>query len=166
MNRLLYAISGRLPCRIITDNDSPYLERYYLCTVLGVTFYLHRFVASDPDRGLHDHPWSWAFSLVLSGWYLEERRSLLNDGLAQRPVRWFNVLTGDSFHRVILPPGVGSCWTLFCHSAENVKSWGFMRPYPNAHTMLWSRYAYTGGSMTKWWLSALPGRFDKRRMAP
>ncbi|WP_244260428.1 hypothetical protein [Burkholderia gladioli] len=57
MRRVLYAISSRLPCRIIADGNKPYLERYYLATVFGVRFYLHRFVASDPDRGLHDHPW-------------------------------------------------------------------------------------------------------------
>ena len=53
--KLLRAISDRLPCRIISDNDQPYLERYYIATLFGVRLYLHRFVGSDPDRGLHDH---------------------------------------------------------------------------------------------------------------
>jgi hypothetical protein len=56
MRAFLYWFTGRLPCRIICDGDSPYLERYYLWTVFGTHWYLHRFVASDPDRGYHDQP--------------------------------------------------------------------------------------------------------------
>jgi len=96
-NKLLYWLSGFMPCRLINDGDRPYLERYYVGTLLGWRFYLHRFVGSDPAGTLHDHPWSKAYSLILSGWYWEETRS------GTRRVRWFNSLTGDTFHRVVLP---------------------------------------------------------------
>ena len=66
MNRLLLWLTGFLPCRIISEGDQPYLERYYLMTLFGWRFYIHRFVASDPDRGLHDHPWPKAYSIILS----------------------------------------------------------------------------------------------------
>ena len=75
MRMLLMWITSFLPARVISDNGHPYLERYYVCTLLGVRIYLHRFVGSDPDRGVHDHPWAWARSIVLAGWYLEERRT-------------------------------------------------------------------------------------------
>lgn len=118
--RILRAITNSLPCRIIADKGVPYLERYYLGQALGATFYLHRFVGSDPDRGLHDHPWAWARSLILAGWYLEQTRT------GTHPVRWYNRLTGDSFHRVILPEGRREVWTLFWHGPY-VKQWGFWR---------------------------------------
>jgi hypothetical protein len=152
MNRLLYWIAGRLPCRIISDNGQPYLERYYLCTVLGVRFYLHRFVGSDPDRGLHDHPWPWAGSVVLSGWYWEETRKGLHK------VRWLNWLTGDSFHRVILPldswDTFKPCWTLFFHRADYTKPWGFLRPIEGEHPMVWWPHNHPQdgtGTPDAWW---------------
>lgn len=149
MTSFLMWLSARLPVKVIKDGDQPYLERYYLGRLFGTTFYLHRFVASDPDRGLHDHPWSWAWSLVLAGWYLEERRGfdphpairrldeLLTafDGkprdVVRTPVVLFNRLRGDTFHRVVVPDSVGEVWTLFAHGPK-VKPWGFLRPMPNA----------------------------------
>lgn len=128
MRRVLYWISGFLPCRIIGSDGNPYLERYYLLTALGVRVYLHRFLASDPDRGYHDHPWPWAISIVLAGWYWERRRGRAH------AVRWVNVLTGDTFHRVELPApparqadGRACVWTLFVHRAVDAKEWGFIR---------------------------------------
>ena len=47
--RFLYWWSGHLPLRLISKAGGPYLERYYLFTLFGHRFYLHRFVASDPD---------------------------------------------------------------------------------------------------------------------
>jgi hypothetical protein len=74
MKRLLEWISARRPCRLIEgDQGEPYLERYYLLGAFGWHLYLHRFVDSDPDRGLHDHPREHALSLVLSGGYDEIR---------------------------------------------------------------------------------------------
>lgn len=154
MNRLLFWLAGFLPCRIISDDGRPYLERYYLCTLLGVRFYLHRFVGSDPARGLHDHPWAWAGSLVLAGCYFEERR-----GSGQlTKVRWFNWLLGDSFHRVVLPvieTVEQPCWTLFFHRAELVKPWGFLRPMEGHTSMFWVPHNYPrsgAGSGDRWWL--------------
>lgn len=171
MNRLLYWISGRLPCRIIDDKGIPYLERYYLGTLLGVRFYLHRFVGSDPDSGLHDHPWPWAGSVVLKGWYYEELRG--GSSVKLRRVRWFNWLTGDTFHRVILPVKdwneFSPCWTLFFHRAAYTKPWGFLRPIENETPMLWWPHNYPNGDGTgtpgAWWLTVPKGRDEPRRLA-
>lgn len=125
MRRLLLWIAARLPVREITHQGAPYLERYYVATLLGWRVYLHRFVGNDPD-GLHDHPFNYSFSLILAGWYYEERR----DGLRRR--RWVNWVGADTFHRVILPADLGGraatrdVWTLFFHS-RRVKEWGFLR---------------------------------------
>lgn len=164
MNRLLYWLAGRLPCRIISDNGTPYLERYYFGTLLGVRFYLHRFVGSDPNRGLHDHPWPWAGSVVLRGFYYEETRNGL------RKVRWLNWLTGDTFHRVILHPEgwdkLTPCWTLFFHRAAYTKPWGFLRPLEGEKVLMWWPHNFPkDGQATsgEWWNEVPQGRFESRR---
>ena len=164
MSRFLWWLTARLPMRVINDGTRLYLERYYVGTLLGWRFYLHRFVGSDPDRGLHDHPWTKAHSIILSGWYWEETRS------GTRKVRWFNSLTGDTFHRVVLPvrwEGHGldarfneqPCWTLFFHLVGNVKPWGFLQPITGEHgeegAKVFVPYTYSReGRQDNWWLTA------------
>jgi len=163
MNRFLRWLSGQLPGKIISDGETPYLERYYLCTILGWRFYLHRFVGSDPDRGLHDHPWRFAFSIILAGWYWELNRA------GCRSVRWFNGLVGDSFHRIVLPEDSAGtpqpCWTIFAHSVGDVKRWGFMRAAKaGSATQVWKEYRYPGGRKEPdWWLRAPKGRYLTNR---
>jgi hypothetical protein len=150
---ILFWLSGRLPCRIICDGDAPYLERYYLFTAFGVRVYLHRFVASDPDQGLHDHPWPWAFSILLAGWYWEHRR----DGV--RKVRWFNWLIGDSFHRVVLDDR--HVWTIFAHRARRVKPWGFLRDKGQFGIVY---KPHQPGVEECWWNTVPIGKLEPRRM--
>ena len=128
LQSLLFRLTNRLPCRIIDGPDGePYLERYYLFGIFGWHGYVHRFVGSDPDRGLHDHPWNRAFSLILRGGYNELR--FADPGNTEQVSRCFragriNRLRGDDFHRVLLEPGE-QAWTLFCHGPR-VKGWGFL----------------------------------------
>ncbi len=134
IDSLLHRITDRLPCRIINgEQGEPYLERYYLLGALGWHAYLHRFVDSDPDRGLHDHPWNRALSLVLSGGY-EEIRLARGARIESRDARTttrfiapgrLNRLRGDDYHRVVLRRG-RPAWTLFLHGPR-VKGWGFAR---------------------------------------
>ena len=110
-----------LRTRIIeTDYHSgqPYLLRVYITPdsdrwrewLPGV--YLHYFFRGDSRGKMHNHPWSRAVSLILTGGYTEER--LAPGGTVQR--RRFapgdvNRLERDTFHRVDLDGG--GCWTLF-----------------------------------------------------
>lgn len=124
MNAVLFWLSGWLRCRLILDsgkerNHEPYLERYFIGRVFGRHVYLHRFLASDSAQ-LHDHPWRWALSLIVCGAYLEDRR--WGRGL----VRWYNWLTGESFHRVELIHDVYT-WTIFM-TGPRCKTWGMMEP--------------------------------------
>jgi hypothetical protein len=172
MKKLLFWITNYLPCRIINDGNRPYLERYYVGTLFSWRFYLHRFVDSDPNNGLHCHPWSRAFSVILSGWYFEQTRA------GTKKVRWFNALNSDSFHRVILPNYSTSCtykkqpcWTLFFHRVGNIKDWGFLRPVEEVNNfqyakgaeqsgvMIYTPYTYAReGSQKNWWLTAKKGK--------
>lgn len=142
IDHLLHRITDHLPCRIIDgEQGEPYLERYYLfgldrAGLVGWHAYLHRFVDSDPDRGLHDHPWGRAVSLVLAGGYDEIRFAdplapASQCGTSQRttsrrirPGR-LNRLRGADYHRVVLRDGCPA-WTLFMHGPR-VKGWGFLR---------------------------------------
>ena len=154
IEKLLVRITDRLPCRMIDGHGGePYLERYYLCGILGWHAYLHRFVASDPDRGLHDHPWRHAISLVLTGGYRERRLGPagVEHERSLRPFR-FNWVRGDDFHRVLLDQG-SSAWTLFLHGPR-AKGWGFLR-----------QGAYRAMALDKehlrhrdWWKQAPSGR--------
>lgn len=109
-----------MPARHIQHEGKPYLERHYLCTLLGVRMYLHRFVACDED-GVHDHPFRYSLSLILAGWYYEDR-------WAKRYVRrWFNFIGPNDFHRVVLPHHAPhDVWTVFMH-VPRTKPWGFLR---------------------------------------
>ena len=178
LERLLCRLTDRLPCRIIDgEQGEPYLERYYVaglgrCGLRGWHAYLHRFVDSDPDRGLHDHPWNRAISLVLTGGYDELRFSrppreanagsaIADPPLSRRHVRpWrFNFLRGRDYHRVVLRGG-RPAWTLFLHGPR-VKGWGFLRA---------GRYrpmARSGADFRhrNWWQTAPSGRAVRRARA-
>ena len=108
----------------------PYLERYHLLKLpFDHQVYLHRFVASDPGRGLHNHPWRSAFSLILSGKYEEIRMADSNkDNVLQtRQMRSgrLNWINGRVFHRINLINNK-EVWTLFIHGPK-AKSWGFLQ---------------------------------------
>jgi hypothetical protein len=159
IDRLLYRLSARLPCRLIDgENGEPYLERYYVFGALGWHLYLHRFVDSDPDRGLHDHPWGRAVSLVLSGGYDELRPAGADFERPRcrriRPGR-LNFLRGEDFHRVVLRDR-RPAWTLFAHGPR-VKGWGFVQGG------VYRAMARDGSEFRHrdWWKSAPPGR-DQR----
>lgn len=51
--------------------DPPFLWRLNLVYRKRFSVKLHRFLRSDPDRDLHDHPWNFV-SIILWGGYYEE----------------------------------------------------------------------------------------------
>lgn len=130
MNKILYKLSGFLPCKIIKGDDGqPYLERYMVAR-WGKngehTLFLHRFLDSDSDRGIHDHPWD-SKSFIITGGYNEKRLILDGDKekVITRDVRpgSFNKIGKDDFHRIILKDKTPA-WTFFYHGPR-VKHWGF-----------------------------------------
>jgi len=155
MNRILFWLSGFLPWRVISDGKRPYLDRFYICTFLGVRYYLHRFTGSDPGRGKHNHPWLWALSFVLWRRYFEDRRS------GTRTIRWFNFLIGDTFHRINLPPGITEVWTLFCHHAKDSQPWGYLNE-DAAGNIVFKEHIYPIHYDKAWWKSAASRRQIER----
>lgn len=90
-------VGQRPPDFVVGSPDAPYLQRWYVvrngqrwrslspseraahqiqhnprdeaCATYGNIF-VHRFLRSDDDRALHDHPWLWR-TLILDGEYVE-----------------------------------------------------------------------------------------------
>lgn len=161
--RWLFRLSGRLRCRVIRGNHGePYLERYHLLRLPGGGgVYLHRFLASDPDRGLHDHPWGRAFGLVLSGGYRELRFGPAEQGeqVVERLLTpgSINLIRGDDFHRIVLP-AEREAWTLFGHTGK-YKDWGFVKLDADGRRDYQPHEAAVRESdHHQWWKSAPRGR--------
>jgi hypothetical protein len=130
IRRFLFWFSARLPCRIIGINDNPYLERYYVGKLFGVTCYLHRFIRADADRDVHDHPWRLSVSVIVCGGYLEERVTCIEPGgwrIKQRQMHpgKINIINQRAFHRIA--SAKPETWTLFFHTSR-IKQWGFLQP--------------------------------------
>jgi hypothetical protein len=158
MHLLLFRISAYCRCRIINGPDnSPYLERYHLLKLpFGYQAYLHRFVASDPGRGLHNHPWKNALSLVLCGGYEEVRLASAreNHRIKTRHIKAgrLNWIDGTMFHRINLT-GKGETWTLFLHGPK-AKSWGFLQNNRNRYAFHDHDQLVSQQSDPLWWKTA------------
>ena len=76
--------------------------------------YFHRFMRSDEDRALHDHPWP-SMSIILDGGYWEHMQG--REEPVWREQGQISVRSGSALHRVELDPiGFGDsreAWTLF-----------------------------------------------------
>jgi 8-oxo-dGTP diphosphatase len=132
---LVIFVTNFLPVKVIKDEHGrPFLYRYHLFTLGndGPGMCIHHFVASDPDRGYHDHPWAKALSFILCGGYTErildgnkDERGEPTYNTFERK-RWrFNYLKGNNvFHRVMLGEGEDA-WTLFAFQKRS-KTWGMV----------------------------------------
>lgn len=174
MNRLLYRLTANTPARLIKLDGRPYLERYYVGRLFGVTFYLHRFVSSDSERHLHNHPWGWGRALVLSGGYDEEVVTDLAPSagpsgcaVTTRRVRFWNRVNGNHFHRIAnAAPGT---WTLFFHGRRVElpfeggpgyvsKGWGFLERVEAGDGYATGFFPFKHSPSGPWWLDAPKGR--------
>jgi len=98
--------------------------------------YVHKFLRSDEDRALHDHPWEF-WSVMLRGTYIEVTedartvRSVRKHPVVHRPATWR--------HRVeLVGHGVAEqpCWTLIV-TGPKVREWGFHCPDRFVHWREW-----------------------------
>ena len=131
-------IGGFLSVRRITGLDgSDYLIRRYLLPRNRVfNVYLHKFLGSDDDRALHDHPW-YSFSILLKGNLIEH----LPDGTTRKfKTGKITVRSPEFQHRIELPEGE-SAMTLFI-TGPVVRTWGFICP---KGWMSWKSYGSNGG---------------------
>ncbi len=80
--------------------------------------YIHKFLRSDDDRHLHDHPWA-SLSILLKG-----RVSEVTETGERRIRRFLPVLRGAQHaHRMVLESDYA--WTIFI-IGPRVRRWGFL----------------------------------------
>jgi hypothetical protein len=98
----------------------PLMIRYFLLRTPWVGMYFHKFLRSDNDRHVHDHPWSF-ITLLLNRGYWEH----LPDGTAKwrkrftihyRPAEWQHWVEIDK-----------PVWTLVLRFRKR-RQWGFITP--------------------------------------
>jgi hypothetical protein len=114
------------------ERNGPYKTRYFL---YGKTksspdeqlrIVLHRYYRGDPSGELHNHPWAWAWSLILAGGYEEER--IVGPGIQTLRYRAGDVnrLDRGDLHRISVVDG--ETWTLFITGPRVNDAWTFWDP--------------------------------------
>ena len=72
-NEFMLELTAHMPCKQISVNDAPYLQRYYAGNTRdNKDVWFHRFLSGDSERHLHSHPFN-CVSVMLMGRYEEER---------------------------------------------------------------------------------------------
>jgi hypothetical protein len=104
-------------------DGSPYITRTLLPREGDHRTILHRIHRADFDRHLHNHPWSTARFMILSGGYVEER--LVEGFVVERELKVgdANELDAGTFHRISrIEPNT---WTVGV-VGPRVQEWGFL----------------------------------------
>lgn len=128
LDKFLWWVVAFFPnrCRTIQVNGEDYLLRFYIKhSGLLPGLYLHYFYRGDEGRELHNHPFKFSFSVLLTGSYTEHRLIHRTSGavlVQELGPGSVNVIRANDFHKVILKNG--PLWTLFC-SWRRVQRWGF-----------------------------------------
>jgi len=118
IDRFIRRVTARPPDRVIGGHDDPYMLRWYILPRNRLfNVYLHRFLRSDDDRAMHDHPF-YNTSVLLRGSYMEHT----TNGSFERSVCDVVFRRGVTLHRIELHKG--PAWSLFVTSFR-YREWGF-----------------------------------------
>jgi hypothetical protein len=190
LREALHWLAGFRPLRVQAadvgagDVMAPLFERYFLCEIPrfvpkfgGGAVYLHHYLRSDPDRGVHDHPWDHALAVQLCAGYIEERwNGVSAQGMRKRYKRrrpgFGYLLKGSDFHRVLVIDGAATSWSLFAHGPYR-KQWGFLSDAASWQRLdatpvvglLFRPFQNENAGSSKWWKDRTrhpPGRKQKR----
>jgi hypothetical protein len=105
---------------LVHPQHGPYLEKWlYDRSDDGSARHVHRFLRSDADDEMHDHPWA-SRSIILSGGYWEVTplgRIWLGEGST-------SIRQATDLHRVEIEPGIIPI-TMFEHGPRT-NEWGFV----------------------------------------
>lgn len=121
---------------VIGDQDGPLMIRWVLFRCAAWGLYVHKFLRSDHERALHDHPWPF-IAIILKGGYVEVHDQTIDGrevwvprypgAVLLRPAEWR--------HRIMIPVGKTS-WSLVIVGRRQ-RQWGFFMPTGWCH---WRRY--------------------------
>jgi hypothetical protein len=59
---------------IVNCDGDPYLHRWYVFQTRPISLFVHKFVRSDEDRALHDHPWPFLVIPIWRGYWEHSER--------------------------------------------------------------------------------------------
>jgi hypothetical protein len=139
--RLISISERRPPDFIIGKGDDAYMLRWWVIPRnRWFNIYLHRFLRSDDDRALHDHPWI-NLSWLLQGAYVEH--TIKAGGVnvhTRREAGALKLRKPGAAHRIELTDG--PCWTLFI-TGPRVRQWGFHCPLGWVH---WKEFTKQGSA--------------------
>lgn len=139
------------PDQVIGGSEDPYVLRWYLLPRNPFfNIYLHKFLRSDDERALHDHPWANA-SLILWGSYWEHfpyHNSGLDTYKRLRMRGEFIIRGAEQAHRIELLHQWGNLleepvWSLFI-TGPKVREWGFHCKDRWVHWTIYTDYKKDG----------------------
>ena len=120
-----------------------YMLRWHLIRKPGVrNLYLHKYLGSDDDRALHDHPWA-SWSILLWGNLFEITQN--KDGQEVQKRIWPLIpkyRSAQYSHRLILKGN--KALTLFL-TRKKSREWGFHCPKGWVH---WTKFTDADGNQT------------------
>lgn len=136
-------LSGK-PHVVVGDPADPYMLRWHvLPRNPWFNIYLHKFLKSDDDRALHDHPWP-SLSVLLKGRYWEHTPTTYYpriNATFRKQYRAGSIIYrhAEYTHRIELIDNKPT-WTLFI-TGPKVREWGFHCPKGWKH---WRDYVNLG----------------------
>ena len=134
MSKLFKYFSSKLKgLNVVSKDKEIILKRRFIINRPSLGVYLHKCTFPDLDPNLfHDHPWSWSFSIIIWGYYIEER-----PGFGQEDERRkfgflrLNRLGRNTFHR-LSEISDGGAWTLYFRGRRAKKD-GFLLRQENGN---------------------------------
>lgn len=129
-------------------NDLLYMDRWWVFNAYGKnaegrtapprwprlpSIRVHHICQPDDDDHEHDHPWN-ARTIILQGWYVEERRTHGETTRVMRAGQTAPIVAGQ-FHRIARVSD-GGVFTLF-FTWEYISDWGF---WVEGQKVLWRQY--------------------------
>ncbi|WP_315128032.1 hypothetical protein [Comamonas antarctica] len=129
-------------------NDLLYMDRWWVFNAYGKnaegrtapprwpwlpSIRVHHICQPDDDDHEHDHPWD-ARTIILKGWYVEERRTHCEATRVMRAGQTAVIVAGQ-FHRIARVSD-GGVYTLF-FTWQYISDWGF---WVEGQKVLWREY--------------------------
>ncbi len=130
--RFLNCLTGK---RIFVDGRL-YMTRWHIRgdgSGKGWELYVHQLQQPDSYRWLHNHPWSWFLTFVISGGYEQEILDLDTNEKRKQRISGFSLFRGQRKYHSIRKLPKGNAWTLVIVPPKNGYIWGYWNEDTNEH---------------------------------